>query len=138
LNELDIQRQLLDACIDAGGDGFKTSNRFLKGVLDLYLMLPPFPHLWLELKYEKHMNRSGEMRINMTPHQHNFARRVNSKGGIATCALVVNCGNGQYQIGVVPHNIINTTKFYKFPGITKMRGDKWPIQRIMEKAVSCL
>lgn len=137
MREVDIQTELKDACVAAGGFAFKLSNRFTAGIVDLYLALPPHLPLWLEVKFEKQIPKSGIIPINPTPLQRRFIHNVNRHPmGRATSAVVCGDGPGRYLIWVIPRDAAATVDKVTGPTtLVKERGGLWPITEIIKKGV---
>lgn len=132
MNELQIQREVVRDLIAAGGFGFKSNNRFLIGVADLYLLHHGFPQpLWLEVKFERHMPKNGAVRLDLTPLQRRFICNVNRHGGVAGWLLVVSSGRNEYACAVGRNPIYERVASWPLP-LHKKRGQPWPILAIMD------
>lgn len=145
--ELQVQADLVSAVKLAGGFGFKSSNAYTVGVADLSLQLPPYPHMFLEIKFLRGLRRSCRYPVALTPHQRKFIREVQEAGGVAGWLLAVEVKKGLgriiMQVGIHPDaehtTIIPPTEgaIANSPlsqlGIVRERGGPWPIQTIMDR-----
>ncbi len=152
-NELDIQKELVDAAIeDHDGHAFKCNNRFLKGVVDLSIQLPAFEHTYIEVKFEKKFSKrlkrpdlsmaqlkaaglwdQPQVKIELTPHQRTFIRDHRAAHGCAGWVMVVARGRGAYSMvcstGLPSHGVL----YYGDDWLEKPRGGKWPIREIVKR-----
>lgn len=138
IKETDLQTELKNAVIDAGGYAYKQSNRFLVGVLDLFVQLPPRPTVILEVKYEKSPRKDGRVKVDLSPHQIRNMNAINKAGGIAGWIILTRRGPGEYgwNVGRTPP----TDYVLAAPSCVnvKERGQPWPIKDIIRKViVSC-
>ena len=97
MNELDLQSLVCDIVNDAGGFAFKSSNRFLLGVSDLFVKLPPYkpgiakvaglPGGFIEVKQRKGWPASNEpFDPGVTVPQRTFLKK-NHNAGVPTGVL---------------------------------------------------
>lgn len=130
MNELQLQRELVKATVDAGGWGLKLSHRFLKGVADLYLMLPTYRPIWLEVKLVKYVPATrNHIDVTLTAHQSRFINAINRHGGTAGWLICLGAERDAYRmvIGCRPVESIATHGGF----LHKDRGQPWPIREIV-------
>lgn len=90
--EVDIQAELVKAINkDCGGHSYKQSNRFLIGVVDLFVKHPDFAQLSLEVKTEVIMPGTKVITVDLTTLQKESIRKIRKAGGHAGWLYV-----GQY------------------------------------------
>jgi hypothetical protein len=127
--ELQLQAELVKACKEAGGFGYKQSNKFLAGPPDLYLSHEATGPVFIEVK----LNDPSSKVANVTPLQTDTIQRMQKAGSrCAVCVLVPmpTALGGGYDI----YMNTNPTKLKlddSWIHIVKKRGDKWPIQTMM-------
>lgn len=80
--ELKLQREVVEVVRGAGGFAFKMSNRFLIGVVDLFVKLPWFPAAIYEAKLTKlpAATRKTEVTLDATALQLKFLREARAAG----------------------------------------------------------
>src|SRR6185312_12383623 len=88
MNELGIQRLLVEACITQGGFAHKMSNRFLVGVPDLFVKMPDWPTTIVEVKYAPKVRRDGTVALELSPHQSRHIARIQLAKGHAGWLVV--------------------------------------------------
>lgn len=104
MNELDLQKLLCDVVNDAGGFAYKCNNRFMVGVVDLFVKLPDRPHArapqgcagFIEVKQRAFTDRftNQAFTLDVTRPQHNFLKRVDAAGVPAGVASFMQKGTG--------------------------------------------
>jgi hypothetical protein len=127
--ELQLQAELVKACKEAGGFGYKQSNKFLAGPPDLYLSHPETGPVFIEVK----LNDPSSKVANVTPLQTETISRMQAAGSRCAVCVLVPIGSalgGGYDI------YMNTdpTKLKideSWPYFCKLRGEKWPILTMM-------
>lgn len=139
VKEIDLQTDLKKAVIDAGGFAYKQSNRFLVGVLDLFIQLPMRPTVLLEVKYEKDgPRRDGKVNVNLSPHQIRNMNSINLAGGVAGWIMITRGGPGEYGWVVGRVAPSGPVRAWKDDHFYKRRGQPWPILRIIQEVIeSC-
>lgn len=78
MNELALQKDVVDLVKNRDGFGLKMSNRFLVGVADLLIKLPNWPAMVIEVKLNKKPLRPGTVLLNLQVAQYNFLERTNT------------------------------------------------------------
>lgn len=137
VNELDIQGELRKATITAGGYSFKMSNRFLIGVPDLFVQLPKFPTLILEVKFVagKDVRADGSIRAEPTLHQARYINDIRKAGGQAGWVVVTWVKVGVYAWRASP----DPSPYWGLPALDnsfiKQIGQPWPIARIVKECI---
>lgn len=94
MNELDLQKKIVDAYNLNGGFAFKCSNRFLIGVVDISQMSPGAPHCYNECKVVKHPVKSATVPLELTDKQRKFLRDYRKAGGVAIYTVFMKVGVG--------------------------------------------
>mgnify|MGYP001615272657 CR=1 FL=1 len=139
MNELKIQRQLIEAIQALGGYAYKASHRFMGGVADLDITLPDYRHWKWEIKYLPQVPSKGKVTVRLSPLQEQFIRDIHKAGGCAGWVCVVrdpaNKEGINYWIlmGVTergPHTF-DLNDRHQINVIWKNRGQPWPIPYIM-------
>lgn len=101
MSELDCQTLMVKSVRQFKGFAFKLSNRFLKGVPDLYVKLPvQDPWFWevkLRRTFWKYPNK-GYFKPDLTPLQHKFLKEHETAGGNSGVATFV---RGQAELMVI-------------------------------------
>lgn len=83
MNELGLQKLVIDAVRRDQGFGFKLSNKFLIGIPDLFLHLPVFgTGLW-EVKLNDKPKVAESVKLNVTPLQEKVLTDYEKAGGCA-------------------------------------------------------
>lgn len=138
VKEVDLQTELKNAVIDAGGYAYKQSNRFLVGVLDLFVQLPTHPTVILEVKYENKYRADGSVKIELSPHQVRNMGNINKAGGVAGWIMLVRRGPGEYEWIVGRSQPIIPVKTTSATRHLKLKGQPWPIEAIIKEVIrSC-
>lgn len=132
IKEVDLQSELKDAVIAAGGFAYKQSNRFLVGVLDLFTQLPGFPTVIIEVKYEKSPRKDGRVWVDLSPHQIRNMDGINRAGGVAGWVILTRRGPGEYGWTTGRTRPTDYVKAAPTCGHVKKRGQPWPIKEIIE------
>ena len=143
MREVDFQRKLLDLIKQAGGHGFKLSNRFQSGVLDLCvalpevrtpggaLLYPAIPTRLIEVKVLKR-RKDGQWEIGLTELQRSFMRKHQQAGGRAMWLGFRKGLDGEYYVSVGWDPDAQTTAGDKTAShFTIPRGKEWPIREII-------
>ena len=136
IKEVDLQTELKKAAIDAGGFAYKQSNRFLVGVLDLFVQLPKYPTVILEVKYEKAPRKDGLVWVDLSPHQVRNMNSINNAGGVAGWIVLTRRGPGEYGWNVgrsLPEDYVNAAPTC---GHVKKKGQPWPIINIIKDIIA--
>jgi len=134
IKETDLQTELKDATIAAGGYAYKMSNRFLVGVLDLFEQMPGMPTITLEVKYIRKFPKDGMVAVELTPHQIRTINNTNKAGGNAGWIVIVRRGPGEYAWHAgrnPPEGKVHATPFGC--ASVKLRGKPWPIKSILDE-----
>lgn len=97
MKEIDYQRLVIDVVKDHGGFAFKSSNRFLVGVADLYVKVPEYPGVFLEAKLDKMPILKSTVSLDTTIKQRHFLRDAYEAG---TPAGVISFIRGPKELGV--------------------------------------
>lgn len=130
MDELGIQRELVAAAEARGAFAMKMSHRFMIGVLDLFVQWPGLPALWIEVKYERPMPRSGFARPALTPRQRQFMIANQAAGGRCGWVLVAAVTTrGDYLIRFGTDPRIQSVDMRG--GLVRPRGGEWPIEDIV-------
>lgn len=82
-NELHYQRLVIDAVKSIGGFAFKSSNRHLAGVADLYIVANGLPASYWEVKLDDWPVRKQTVKLDLTPLQRKFLRDNEAGGGVS-------------------------------------------------------
>lgn len=138
VKEIDLQTELKEAAISYGGYSYKMSNRFLVGVLDLYVQLPSRPTVILEVKYVNKMPRDGMVKVGLSSHQERSIKSMCAAGGNAGWVVLTRRGPGEYawHAGRLPPvGKVHATPFGC--ASVKLRGQSWPIADIIKEIVGC-
>lgn len=108
MRELDYQRLLIKVIKDHGGFAFKSSNRFLIGVADVFFTLPYINAMnnqqsgFLEVKFNRLPARSTTLiRLDTTVKQRQFLNNViqgGARGGVMSFVV----GKGFFGVCIVP------------------------------------
>lgn len=80
MNELSLQKELIEAVEQRAGAGHKMSHRFLVGVADLLIKLPRHPAVLLENKHDRLGPRTAVVRVEPTVLQLRFLRYFKKAG----------------------------------------------------------
>lgn len=80
-NELHYQSLVVKAVKLDGGFAFKSSNRFLAGVADLYVKLPNHPAAYWEVKLDAWPKKATTIKLDLTPLQKKFLHDNQAAGG---------------------------------------------------------
>lgn len=148
MNELGIQRLLVDAALDDGAFAFKASHRFLKGVLDLSVQYEGLVHVWIEVKYEPRFQTRlkrvdldaadwnkikdrEQVRVELTPHQRTFTANTHRTGGAAGFLMVVAMKNGRYALAAGARPPSHGVLYLDGTWWIKERGGRWPIREVV-------
>lgn len=126
--ELELQAKLVEAVKEAGGFGYKQSNKFLAGPPDLYLSHPSTGAVYIEIK----KNYRGDRKVSTTTLQRETMKRMRLAGSKCAVAVLIEQDgpSGSYDIYITDFTdsdrIDNTwDKFHK------NRGEPWPIILMM-------
>lgn len=134
MKELDIQRHLYEQVRKEGGYGHKMSHQFLAGVPDLLLIHPDLGTWVVEVKFLS--LPKGYVPIGTTKLQEEHLRRINEAGGKACVIVVVKDGDEYTLYATTSFEQMQTGRWEKkFPtsiGMTKKRGEKWPIVDLLK------
>lgn len=107
MNELAIQKLIVDAVRRGGGFSFKLANRFLIGVPDVLIQLPVRGTSLWEVKVND-VKASGTTAVKITLHQYNFLRDYAEAGG--KCGLIsILRSPGELMIEAVPFGMLDST-----------------------------
>ncbi len=136
VKETDLQTELKDAAIAAGGYSYKQSHKFLIGVLDLFVQLPGSPTVILEVKYEKKPRKDGTVPVALTPHQIRSINSINKSGGVAGWVVLTRRGPGEYGWSAGRHPPPGNVPHAPTCGHVKKRGQPWPIEAIIKTILS--
>lgn len=138
VKETDLQTELKDATIEAGGYSYKASNRFLVGVLDLHIQLPNIPTVILEVKYVKKMPKDKLVSVELTAHQERTIKKNNEAGGVAGWVVLTRIGPGEYAWHSGRHPPEGKVTAAPTVFHVKRRGQPWPIVNIIKEVIgSC-
>lgn len=118
MNELNFQKELIDAVEGYAGAGHKMSHRFLVGVADLLIKLPRYPAVLIESKHSKLGPNSKVVRVEPTALQFKFLRYFR-KAGMLT-------------------SIMSTIDQNKMFGVTVLSLDVWDNGNGADPSVSLL
>jgi hypothetical protein len=146
MNESQIQAEMVQAAVQAGGYAFKLSNRFKAGVADLMVQMPG-PTAFIEVKYKPKAPRSGRITtFGLTMLQRIFITKVQMAGGLAGWAGVAGMGRGNYWLAVstdpeksdtvlmAPETVQNT--FHDdVIWLRKERATPWPMAALVDRLV---
>jgi len=103
MSELARQKDVIDAVVDQGGAGYKSSNRFLNGVCDLVIKMPLFPVMHLEAKYAMAPVKKSTVHLDLTALQHDFLRQMHFAGGMAgVISFVERAAKPQKAVLILP------------------------------------
>ncbi len=80
VDELKIQKMLVDAVVSAGGFGLKMSHRHLVGVPDLLLKLPGFDAAFVEVKQATEPRQKLSRVLAVTPLQLAYLQKTSAAG----------------------------------------------------------
>jgi hypothetical protein len=113
-NELLVQTNIRKSVIREGGYGFKMSNRFLVGVVDLFIALPPYAPCVVEVKDLGTVVDKFSIKLEITPKQAEFMEHVSkpyedamtryTPSRRAACVLVALKHRGQHRLVVLPRD----------------------------------
>jgi hypothetical protein len=141
MNELDVQRMLIDDTIALGGFGKKLAHKMLVGIADIFLQLPPFPTVFIEVKLIPETRRSGLYPLNLSPLQRKFLNDVYRAGGKAAWLLAVKdttqkqAGGLWLAVGNQGFTVTKQVQMVHFPeALRRERGGTMPIRQILEIA----
>lgn len=84
--ETALQKDVIDAVREAGGEASKLSNRFLIGVSDLLVKFPDLPAMLVEVKKDVYPVATDRVKIDLTPKQLQFLRGFDRAG--MTCGVL--------------------------------------------------
>ena len=101
MKEIDVQREMIEACFDLNGTGNKLSNRFLTGVCDLLLKLPDWSAALIEVKITEAPKVAASIPVTLTMPQLRFLRKYSHAGMIAGVASCVTRGK-EFGIAILP------------------------------------
>ena len=82
-SELQLQGLIVDAVKAGGGFAFKSANRFLVGVPDLFVKTLNYPGAFFEVKQNPEPSSQRAIRLNVTPLQAKFLRDLDAAGQLA-------------------------------------------------------
>lgn len=129
MNELALQKYLVDSVNDAGGFAFKMSHRFLVGVPDILVQLPVthwykpsagiLPHVVrpiagiLEVKQREAVinePRASSFKLDVSPQQKNFLARA-AKGGmpVGVVSFIQRKGKGLKEVRMAVYTLTQMT-----------------------------
>lgn len=94
LNELKLQRLVVDAVTQHGGFAFKMSNRFLAGIPDLFVQIPAYPTSIWEVKISQPAQTRGYCNMKVTPLQWQALSRHRAAGGLGGVISFLKRDNG--------------------------------------------
>lgn len=126
--ELDLQAKLVKAAKDAGGYGYKQSNKFLAGPPDLYLSHPATGAVFIEVK----KNHPGQKNVGTTPLQRTVMKQMQMAGSKCGVVVVIPLPDiiGGYDI-FVSKNIESLRIDESWLELRRRKGEDWPISEIM-------
>ena len=101
-NELYFQKKLIDAAEKLGGYGFKMSNRFLVGVVDLLIQLPNCPTLLLEVKQKALTPGTKLVNVGLRPLQSAHLAKHLRSGGYGGWVMIAWLPNGERWVMYSP------------------------------------
>lgn len=99
MNEVKVQRHILELNKANGGFGWKLSNAFISGVPDLLLFVPGFCPVVAEVKYIGAKERDFDVQVGLTPLQNERLIRVERIGPFAIVLIAVKWKGKDYVIG---------------------------------------
>lgn len=99
MNEVKIQRHILDLNEERGGYGWKLSNAFVSGVPDLLLFVPGFVPCVAEVKYIGIKERDFDVQVGLTPLQNQRLLWVEEQGDFGLVLIAVKWKGKDYVIG---------------------------------------
>lgn len=112
MRELEYQKEVVDAVRQNGGAAWKLSSKFLVGVVDLYVQLPPDPNpawgvplprsaMLIEAKWcVRPKTPSTQIKLEVTPKQLKMLRDNHNAGGVSGVASFVNGKGREWGIGL--------------------------------------
>lgn len=81
MNETDLQAKTIAAVKEMGGEAHKMSNRFLVGVVDLFIKFPACPAWIVEAKYVRVASpRTASVKAEVSPPQGRFMSKYHAVG----------------------------------------------------------
>ena len=133
VKEVDHQRDIKDSVIRQGGYSFKMSNRFLIGVPDLYIAMPGFPVVLLEVKRNDDYatsGKAGHLRDDLTEKQKSTLSKVWAAQAYAGWFVIVR--EGKDTIGYLGGpGFGEATSWYR-RGVKK----QWPMVDVVAELVT--
>lgn len=82
MSELSLQKDVVNSINNNGGHAFKSSNRFLVGVPDLWCKTKNGPGAWIEVKKSALPVRVGHVILELTVPQRRFLMAEHNAGGV--------------------------------------------------------
>jgi hypothetical protein len=122
LSELDIQSKLVAACKEAGGYGYKQSNKFLAGVPDLYLSHYSYGPIFVEVK----LLPATSTVVAVTPLQEETMKKMRAAGS-KVCILAVREVDGRAYDMFVTGDLEKKRLDATWASIRKEFRKDWPI-----------
>lgn len=120
MDELQIQSLIVKSVKnDWYGYGYKTNNKFVAGVPDLFLATPELGPFFLEVKLLHNFSITELQKINI---------RELRRCGVVAGIVIINGDKGTYDIAAT-HNP-DALPVHDMPHFTKNRGEPWPINKI--------
>lgn len=117
-NELKHQTDIVDSVKRDGGNAFKMSNRFLIGVPDLAVALPPFAPCVIEVKDLGKVVDNFNRQLEVTPKQfdhmekHSEPYEARGLGRVAFVAVHI-FHRGEHRLVVMPYQADRLTHRYE-------------------------
>ena len=132
--ELEVQKHLIDEVRNnLHGFAFKAANRFLVGVVDLFVQLPDHLGMWIEVKFKRGARQQAT--LNLSQHQSRFLNNINRAGGCGGWVMAIDHGHGLHSLcsgyeyetpsGAL-HLTPNNADWY-----SRGRGNGWPVKELV-------
>jgi len=129
-SELQYQTHLVKACKGVGGFAFKLSNRFLGGIPDLFLQMPNFPSLMVEVKLWKTLPKPGSNRPianGLTALQKQTLMQMHLAGSHCGWLAICQEGTSEYIYTCQDPNHNPTVEEFRAKSVERKRGKSWPV-----------
>lgn len=133
-NELDVQSEFQKAVKAGGGYAFKTSNRFLSGIPDMFVALPPWPVMLIEWKKIETPKRKGTLiEVALTPLQREKMKILGLAGAVCGWVLAVRGRAGYYGLlaGAPGTKLLWGQEEAERSVFAKLPGAHWPIHPVI-------
>lgn len=96
-NEQQFKSEIVQCAREQKGHVVVVSGSYLAGIPDLYIKMPDYPGVWLELKFSQ-MKKGGRYPNLLTPLQRLFIRNHQTANGEAAWVLCVKHSSNNWQL----------------------------------------